>query len=170
MTLRALCIAGLLLAFSGLATSQALGGGSSWSTLPPQQRVVLAPVQAQWSQLDAGTRDRLALLAARYPAWSPQEQQRLRERLAEWAQLSSAERQRIHLGFQAAQRVDPSAREEKWQRYQALSPEQRLALQERGARRLQAPARAASEVRQAPVGVAAVQPGTLLPRHRSSPP
>lgn len=169
MTARAFCLAGLLLAFCGLAASQTLGGGSAWSSLSVQQREVLAPVQPQWGQLDAGTRDRLALLAARYPAWSPQEQQRLRERLAEWAQLSSAERQRIHLGFQAAQRVNPSAREEKWQRYQALSPEQRLALQERGTRRLQAPARAASEARQSPVGVAAVQPDTLLPQQRSKP-
>lgn len=165
MKLRALCIAGLLATGLSLAHGQVLGG-SAWTSLSAQQRQVLAPVQAQWSQLDGDTRDRLALLAARYPGWAPEEQQRLRERLAEWTQLSAAERQRIHLGFQAAQRVNPSDREQKWQRYQALSPEQRQALQERGARRLKEPAVAASapaERRPALAGVAAVQANTLLP-------
>lgn len=55
--------------------------------------------------------------------------------MKDWAQLSPAERQRVHQGYQAAQRVSAAERQAKWERYQALSPERRQALQERAAAR-----------------------------------
>jgi hypothetical protein len=153
--------------------------GKSWSTLSPAQRELLAPLATQWPQLDAGSQEHWAALSQRYPKLKPDEQQRLRERLSDWAALSPAERQQARQGFTAAQRLAPSDRQQKWERYKALSPEERQALKERRAKRLAAqspalpaalplvpPRPAASVPAGHPLTRVAPQldPSTLLPR------
>lgn len=110
--------------------------GKSWEALTPQQRTVLAPLTGQWSQMDASARDTWVALAKRYPEMEANEQQRLRDRMRDWAALSPTERRRVHQGFLAAQRVGPEERQQKWEQYQALAPEQRQALQDRAASKL----------------------------------
>lgn len=140
--------------------------GKSWDSLSPSQREVLAPLASQWPQMDASSRDTWALLAQRYPKLDAAEQARLAERMRDWAALSPQERQRVHQGFLAAQRVGAAERQAKWEQYQALSPEQRQALQERAVRRqTQAAASPASAVRRA--GRDEVDPHTLLPQRKT---
>lgn len=128
---------GLVFGLTALAASGQVPvlAGKPWESLSAEQRSVLAPLAGQWSQMDAGSRDTWAAVARRYPAMDTVEQQRLRERMRDWAALSPAERQRVHDGFVAAQRVSPEQRQLKWEQYQALSAEQRQALQDRAIRR-----------------------------------
>lgn len=170
--------AALLLALMALTQSAwsqvPVLAGKTWASLSPAQRELLAPLATQWPQLDAGSQDTWAALAQRYPNLKPDEQQRLRERLADWAALSPAERQQARQGFHAAQRLAPSDRQQRWERYKALSPEERQALKERRAKRLAAtppPLPAATKpAASAPSGhplsrvSPQLDPNTLLPR------
>lgn len=152
---------------ASVAQAQVPGlAGKSWDSLNPAQREVLAPLASQWPQLDASSRDTWALLAQRYPNLEASEQSRLRERMRDWAALSPQERLRVHQGFLAAQRVGAAERQAKWEQYQALSPEQRQALQERAAKRQALAASApATGVRRS--GRDEIDPQTLLPQRKA---
>lgn len=107
----------------------------AWNSLSAPQREALRPLGAQWSELDAASQEKWLKVAARFPQLTPEEQQRLQLRMAEWSRLSPQERLRARIGWQDAQRVKAAERQAKWERYQALTQEQRLALQERAALR-----------------------------------
>lgn len=169
---RTLCVA--VLAFSAsMAAAQVPGlAGKSWDSLSSAQRDVLSPLAKEWSQMDASSRDTWAALALRYPRLEAGEQERLRERMKDWAALSPAERQRVHQGFLAAQRVSAAERQQKWAQYQALSPDERLALQERASRRPQgapAPSHGAASVPARRPGTERLDARTLLPRPKQTP-
>lgn len=167
MKRRALAVLLSLAALHAAAQVPVLAG-KSWGSLNAQQKIVLTPLESQWRQMDASSRDTWAALALSYPSMDPQAQKRLQERMRDWAALTPAERQRVHAGFAAAQRVAPEQRQQKWEQYQALTPEKRLALQERAAQRK--PAEVSSPAAVAASTSPRLPPGdrldarTLLPR------
>jgi len=59
---------------------------------------------------------------------SADEQSRVQIRMAEWARLTPTERGRARLQFQETRQLAPSDRQERWQAYQSLPPDQRQAL------------------------------------------
>jgi Protein of unknown function (DUF3106) len=89
---------------------------------------VLAPLQPDWAQIEPPRQQKWLELANRYPKLPASEQQRIRTRMADWSRLSPAERGRARLQFQEAQGVPTQQRQAKWQEYQALSGEQKQAL------------------------------------------
>lgn len=136
---------GLLLALANIHSAQAQAVSSAlvrstktWSSLTPAQRQALAPLEHEWVELDDSSREKWLQVAARFPKLDADEQARMHERMAAWSHLSPAERLRARVGFQEAQRHSAEERQAKWERYQALSPEQRQALQERAAKRAEA--------------------------------
>jgi hypothetical protein len=110
------------------ATAQPLGNAASWAQLSPAQKEVLAPLQPDWAQIEPPRQQKWLELANRYPKLPASEQQRIRTRMADWSRLSPADRGRARLQFQEAQGVPTEQRQAKWQEYQALSGEQKQAL------------------------------------------
>ncbi|MBB5203717.1 DNA-binding CsgD family transcriptional regulator [Inhella inkyongensis] len=121
---------------------------------------------SQWQQLDASDQEKWLTVAARYPKLEAEEQQRLQARMAQWAQMSPAQRTQVRIGWQDAQRVKPQERQAKWERYQALTEEQREALKLRASQRparLIVPAAGQSLpplMAQARAGVSTITPGS----------
>src|SRR5258706_10178807 len=64
----------------------------AWSELAPAHQQVLAPLRAEWDEMDSVRRKKWVEIAARYPKMKPDEQQRLQIRMGEWTKLSPAER------------------------------------------------------------------------------
>lgn len=107
----------------------------AWGQLTPQQQQALAPLATEWPQLPAASQQKWLQVAARFPQLDAQEQARVQQRMGDWAHLSPDERLRARIGWQDAQRVDANQRQAKWERYQALPPDARAALQEKAAQR-----------------------------------
>ncbi len=116
-------------------------GGVRWQTLTPVQRQALAPLEREWSGIDAQRKQKWLAIADRYPSLPPQERARITERMSEWARLTPGERGEVRLRYQEAQQVPAPARSAKWQEYQNLPPDEKQQFAARAAASA-APARA----------------------------
>jgi hypothetical protein len=115
-------------------------GGPAWGTLAPSERAALAPLQSEWASISESQKVKWIDLARRMPAMQPAERERIQVRMAEWARMTPAERGRARLQFQETRRITPSDKQERWQAYQALPPEQRQALAAQAAKAAKSPA------------------------------
>ena len=97
--------------------------GVRWQSLTPAQRQALAPLERDWSGIDAQRKQKWLQIADRYPSLPPQEQARIAERMNEWARLTPAERGEMRLRYQEAKQVPAPDRSAKWQEYQNLTPD-----------------------------------------------
>jgi len=96
----------------------------AWTELSLAQQQVLAPLQAEWEQLDTVRRKKWVSIADRYPTMKPPEQERLKKRMQEWAALSPAERKVAREKYQSLKR-EPKKRDElkrRWQEYEQQRP------------------------------------------------
>lgn len=105
-----------------------VSAGVAWSELRPEQARALAPLSGIWASLDPEQQRKWLELGARYPSLSAADQQRLQERMREWAAMSPQERQRARVQFQQASQISAEERLQRWQAYQALTPEERQRL------------------------------------------
>lgn len=129
---RRLMLAAAALATSAVVCAQSVaGGGIAWSALSVGQREALVPLQAQWSQIEPTRQQKWLEIAARFPRMSPEERERTQQRMAEWARLTPLERGQARANFQQARQLSVEEREERWQSYQALPPDQKKELAER---------------------------------------
>lgn len=127
-----------------VASAAALAAdGVPWTSLTPAQREVLAPLQAEWSGIDAPRQQKWLEVARRFPGLPAAERERIQQRMADWARLSPTERGRARVQFLEAQQISPEDRQARWEAYRALPPEQREALAQKAqARRAARPASA----------------------------
>ncbi len=94
----------------------------AWSELTPAQQQVLAPLQEDWSSLDATRRKKWVAIANRYPKMKAQEQQRLQARMKEWASLAPEQRRAARERYLAIRKMPVQKRQElpkQWEEYQA---------------------------------------------------
>jgi hypothetical protein len=120
-----------------LLTALALAAGAlpaqaqvEWSGLTPQQRAVLAPLERDWSRVTPAQQQKWVEVANRYRALPPDEQARVQQRMSDWSRLSPQDRARARLNYQEARQVGRDERQQQWEAYRALPPEQRRALAE----------------------------------------
>ena len=99
-----------------------------WSDLSHSQRQVLASFESQWQQLPLNEKRAWADLASRFPQMSEQDQARVQRRISEWAKLSPEERKLARANFRMAQQTGSANLQADWERYQAMTPEQRAVL------------------------------------------
>ncbi len=125
--------------------SNASSPDKSWQLLSPLERGVLAPLASQWPSMNDSVREKWRSVARGYPALSPDAQARVRERMNDWSQTSSKERGEARLRFQNARQVPAQERQQKWEAYQALSPEAKADLAQQAQRKQQAMPMAATE-------------------------
>lgn len=153
-------------------TAAADAGGPDWASLTAQQRAALAPLQRDWAKLDATRRAKWLEVAARFPGMPAEEQQRVQVRMTEWARMTPAERGRARLSFQESKQLTGPQKQQRWEAYQALPPDERKALAARSrpggepshaARVGPAPTDSLAPKRADPVARAAPQAATVKP-------
>jgi Protein of unknown function (DUF3106) len=126
-----------LLAATTLAQAQ-----TEWGRLNPQQRGVLAPLERDWSRVTPAQQQKWLEVANRYNTLPPDEKARVQQRMSEWSKLSPQDRARARLNFQEARQIGREERQQQWDAYRALPPEQRRELAERSRPAESAPNRA----------------------------
>ena len=92
-----------------------------WSELSPKQQAVLAPLAAEWDNLDTLRRKKWVAIANRYPKMKPDEQQRLQSRMQDWASLTPAQRRVARENYQSLRQLPRSQRGEVRQKWQQQS-------------------------------------------------
>jgi len=108
--------------------------GVRWQDLKPDQKAVLKPLERDWSGIDLPRKQKWLELSARFPRMSADEQSRVQARMAEWAKMTPQQRGQARLNYQDAKQVPAKDRKDRWESYQALSPEQKRQLAARAAR------------------------------------
>ena len=132
-----------LLAALALITAATLAQAQTdWARLNPQQRSVLTPLERDWSRVTPAQQQKWLEVANRYNTLPPDEKARVQERMSEWSKLSPQERARARLNFQEARQLGREERQQQWEAYRALPPEQRRELAERSRPADNAPNRA----------------------------
>lgn len=119
------------------------GDPPGWSQLTKAQQAVLAPLQRDWSGIDAQQKAKWLEVAGRYPKMHPADRQRLQERMAAWARMTPAERTRARMQFKESRQFSPEDRQARWEAYQALPDDERRKLAQqrvKPAAKVQAPA------------------------------
>ncbi len=99
-----------------------------WSDLSNSQRQLLAPFESQWQELPLNEKRAWADLASRFPQMSEQDQLRVQRRVSEWAALSPEQRKLARANFRMARQSGTANLQADWERYQAMTPEQRAVL------------------------------------------
>jgi Protein of unknown function (DUF3106) len=129
-----------ILALALMIGASAACAQTDWSRLSLQQRSVLAPLERDWSRTTPAQQQKWIEVANRYHSLPPDEQARMQQRMSDWSRLPPQDRARARLNFQESRQVGREERQQQWEAYRALPPEQRRALAER-ARSGEAPAR-----------------------------
>lgn len=101
---------------------------AEWAPLTPAQRQALKPLAATWSSLHAQQKQKWIALSRSYARMSPAEQALLHSRMVEWAALTPAQRSQARLNFAVAKKLPAQDKSQKWEAYQALSPEEKQKL------------------------------------------
>ncbi len=94
--------------------------GVRWRELWPQHREALAPLEKEWSSIDAVRKQKWVTLAGRFPSLGVAERARITARMSDWARLTPTERGQARIRFEEARQVPASDRNARWQAYQAL--------------------------------------------------
>lgn len=100
----------------------------SWSELTPEQKISLKPLEGSWKDLSDGHKRKWISLSVNYAKMLPSDQAKLHERMLQWAALSRKDREQARLNFAETQKIPPQQKNEHWQTYQALSPEEKQKL------------------------------------------
>ena len=110
------------------AASRAEGGGPAWRGLTARQRQDLAPLERDWSGLDAARKAKWLELSSRLATMPADEHRRVQARMAEWARLTPAERGQARLSFQEKKDLTSEQKQQRWEAYQSLPDDHRRAL------------------------------------------
>lgn len=153
------------LALACIAVSAYAEEGPTWARLSAAQRQALSPLQRDWASIDASRKQKWLEVAARFPAMPADERQRVQERMAAWAALTPAERTRARMQFQESRLISPEERQARWEAYQALPEDERVALAQRAKQAARAASTAASSIPSASARPASGAGGTAVAKN-----
>ena len=117
----------ILLAYPVVANAQ------DWSALNEDQRLVLAPLEEDWSSLTAARQKKWVEVANRYPSMTDNDKNTLQSRMSEWASLSTKQRQRARDNYLRILNFSPEKKAAAWESYQQLSDEDKKLLAQKRA-------------------------------------
>jgi hypothetical protein len=117
----------ILLAYPVVANAQ------DWSALNEDQRLVLAPLEEDWSSLTAARQKKCVEVANRYPSMTDNDKNTLQSRMSEWASLSTKQRQRARDNYLRILNISPEKKAAAWESYQQLSDEDKKLLAQKRA-------------------------------------
>jgi hypothetical protein len=106
----------------------ALAPAPSWSQLSAPERHALAPLEAQFDQLDSQQRRKWQALARRAERWTAQELRTAQSRMALWAgmtpeQRAAARQQALAARAARGAAAAPKERERSWKAWSSQSPQ-----------------------------------------------
>ena len=104
-----------------------------WSQLNDDQRLVLAPLEEDWSSLNQARQKKWLEVANRYPQMSDSERSNLKSRMTEWAGLSTKERQSARDNYLRTLKFSAEKKAAAWESYQQLSDEDKKRLADKKA-------------------------------------
>ena len=110
-----------------------VANAQTWSALNDDQRLVLAPLEEDWSSLGASRQKKWVEVANRYPSMSETEQSTLQSRMSQWADLSTKQRQRARDNYLRTLNISPEKKVAAWESYQQLSDEDKKLLAQKRA-------------------------------------
>jgi hypothetical protein len=99
-----------------------------WTSLSKEQQTALYPLATGWEKLSDLQKRKWISLSANFSKMTATDQTKLHERMVQWATLSPKQREHARLNFAEVQKITPQEKNEKWQAYQALSPEAKQKL------------------------------------------
>jgi hypothetical protein len=110
-----------------------VANAQNWSALNEDQRLILAPLEEDWSSLTAARQKKWVDVANRYPSMTDAEKTTLQSRMTEWAGLSSSERQRARDNYLRILNISAEKKAAAWESYQQLSAEDKKLLAQKRA-------------------------------------
>ena len=123
---------------AAVAPAPADAAKSPWAQLTRPQQVALAPLAAEWDEMDAPRRQKWLEIANRYASMKADEQQRVHDRMREWVKLSPQERRLVRENYALSKTMGKSERTAQWEQYQALPEEEKRKLAAEAALKKQA--------------------------------
>lgn len=136
--------------------------GPAWKDLSAGEQKVLAPLQGQWSAIDALRKQKWRDIAALYPNLPTPQQDRLRSRMAEWAAMTPAQRNAARLNYEEIRKVPAEERQARWETYRNLPEAQRRELTAQASQR-PASATPVAAARRAPVADGVQPKSNIVP-------
>ena len=124
----------MLLLFVAPSFAQEPTASTSWSSLSPQQQLLLSNYQGRWDSLPAERQQALARGSARWAEMSPAQRSRAQERFSRWRSLPAEERKVLRERWNQFQQLAPDEQvvvRQNFRKFRSLPPEQRRALRER---------------------------------------
>ena len=109
----------------------------NWSELNPQQKQILAPLANDWDGLESFRRKKWLGIAKRYPAMTPEQQQRVQVQMKPWSSLAPEERNAARERFKkqhTAPHEQREAKRQKWEEYKVLPESEKRKFREKAAR------------------------------------
>ena len=100
-------------------------GKPLWHELAPVQRDALSPLANSWNGLSATQKRKWLTLSKNYNQLPAEEQKLLHARMDDWVSLSPQQRRTARLNFAETKRMSSIEKQQKWDAYQALSPDAR---------------------------------------------
>lgn len=88
-----------------------------WQRMSPEDRRVLAPLEAEWDTLPGYQQQRLQSAARQYPKMQPIQRERFQERIQGWAGMSPEQRKAARETFQGLRRLPPEKQHELRERW-----------------------------------------------------
>jgi hypothetical protein len=99
-----------------------------WTELTPEQQLALTPLKKLWPDINQARKRKWLAISRNFHDLPEMEQQKLQDRMREWASMTEAERAQARLQYARAQTLSVDERRQRWEAYQALSPEERQKL------------------------------------------
>lgn len=110
------------------SASKAQVSNPNWKDLSTAQQQALAPLSTVWDGLDNFHKAKWLVMARRFPAMKPDEQNRIQERMRAWVALTPEQRRVARESYARAKKLDTNQKSEQWQQYQQLPEEQKKTL------------------------------------------
>src|SRR5262245_4486462 len=104
----------------------------TWKELTPEQKQILAPLAADWDQIESLRRKKWVGIAARYPSMNSEEQMRVQSQMREWAKLSPQQRKEALEKYKNLRQAPPERKANvklQWEAYKELPDDEKKRLQ-----------------------------------------
>jgi hypothetical protein len=103
----------------------------TWGELTQEQQQILAPLAADWENLEPARKRNWIGIAKRYPKMKPDEQARVQRRMQAWAKLTPKERQAARERYKKMEKLPPDKKQglkQQWEEYNRLPEQERRKL------------------------------------------
>jgi len=103
-------------------------GSVHWKELSPKRQQALAPLQADWDNLDETRQKKWLVIADTFPSLDTAQQARAQSKMQEWVRLNPEQRQIARDSYLRSKALNSTQKNAKWERYQRLPEEEKSKL------------------------------------------